>query len=329
MSVSVSVTKQTVTIDDGRDVVTVSPVTQTVSVSSVGAQGATGATGATGPTGPAGTAGATGATGPTGPTGATGATGPTGPAGTAGASGVVAVNAPLTNSGTSGSANLSVSAASTSAAGVVQLSNSTSTTSSVLAATPTAVKSSYDLAYLALPYANFEAFDFGTSGVVANRPKYVVQTNQATTTGVIYHNDLVPHKDVTVSNIAMASNNATSGITLCRFGIYTRSGTTFTLVARTASDTTIFASNNTKYTRALDTTGGYPATYTMTAGSTYWISLITVGTTPPQIIASLARAAASQVLGAAQYSQSSQTDLVASSTGTINTTVGGMYVEVS
>ena len=41
MSVSVAVTKQTVTIDDGRDVVTVSPVTQSVSVASPGPQGAT------------------------------------------------------------------------------------------------------------------------------------------------------------------------------------------------------------------------------------------------------------------------------------------------
>lgn len=45
---------------------------------------------------------------------------------------------------------ISVAAASTSVAGVVQLSDSISTTSSVLAATPTAVKSAYDLANAAL-----------------------------------------------------------------------------------------------------------------------------------------------------------------------------------
>lgn len=45
---------------------------------------------------------------------------------------------------------ISVAAATTSVAGVVQLSDSTSTTSSVLAATPTAVKSAYDLANAAL-----------------------------------------------------------------------------------------------------------------------------------------------------------------------------------
>ncbi len=48
---------------------------------------------------------------------------------------------------------ISVAAATTSVVGVVQLSDSTSTTSSVLAATPTAVKAAYDLANAALPKA--------------------------------------------------------------------------------------------------------------------------------------------------------------------------------
>ena len=48
---------------------------------------------------------------------------------------------------------LTVRAATTSVDGIVQLSDSTGTTSSVLAATPTAVKSAYDLAALALPKA--------------------------------------------------------------------------------------------------------------------------------------------------------------------------------
>ena len=58
----------------------------------------------------------------------------------------VNVTAPITGGGTSGAVTIGVSAASTAAAGVVQLSDSTSTTSSVLASTPTATKSAYDLA---------------------------------------------------------------------------------------------------------------------------------------------------------------------------------------
>jgi hypothetical protein len=58
----------------------------------------------------------------------------------------VNVTAPITGGGSSGAVTIGVSAASTAASGVVQLSDSTSTTSSVLASTPTATKSAYDLA---------------------------------------------------------------------------------------------------------------------------------------------------------------------------------------
>ena len=63
----------------------------------------------------------------------------------------VNVTAPITGGGSSGAVTIGVSAASTSASGVVQLSDSTSTTSSVLASTPTATKSAYDLANAAIP----------------------------------------------------------------------------------------------------------------------------------------------------------------------------------
>ena len=63
----------------------------------------------------------------------------------------VNVTAPITGGGSSGAVTIGVSAATTAAAGVVQLSDSTSTTSSVLASTPTATKSAYDLAAAAVP----------------------------------------------------------------------------------------------------------------------------------------------------------------------------------
>ena len=62
----------------------------------------------------------------------------------------ITVTAPITGGGTSGSVGIAISAASTSASGAVQLSDSTSTTSSVLASTPTATKSAYDLAAAAI-----------------------------------------------------------------------------------------------------------------------------------------------------------------------------------
>jgi hypothetical protein len=88
----------------------------------------------------------------------------------------VTATSPLTGGGTSGAITVGIQDATTSVKGSVQLSDSTSTTSSVLAATPTAVKSAYDLAALASPAAaafyagknrqlnsNFSVWQRGTS----------------------------------------------------------------------------------------------------------------------------------------------------------------------
>jgi hypothetical protein len=63
----------------------------------------------------------------------------------------VTATSPLTGGGTSGAITVGIQSASTTQSGAVQLSDSTSTTSSVLASTPTATKSAYDLAAAAIP----------------------------------------------------------------------------------------------------------------------------------------------------------------------------------
>ena len=63
----------------------------------------------------------------------------------------VNVTSPITGGGSSGAVTIAIQDATTSVKGAVQLSDSTSTTSSVLAATPTAVKAAYDLAAAAIP----------------------------------------------------------------------------------------------------------------------------------------------------------------------------------
>jgi hypothetical protein len=62
----------------------------------------------------------------------------------------VTATSPLTGGGTSGAITVGIQDALTTQKGAVQLSDSTSTTSSILAATPTAVKSAYDLADAAI-----------------------------------------------------------------------------------------------------------------------------------------------------------------------------------
>jgi hypothetical protein len=56
-------------------------------------------------------------------------------------------------------------------------------------------------------------------------------------------------------------------------------------VARTASDTTIFATASTVYTRSLDATGGYPTSYTLTAGNRYAVGLVLAATSTGTVTA--------------------------------------------
>jgi hypothetical protein len=245
-----------------------------------------------------------------------------------GGGGVTSVTgtAPIASSG-GATPDISIADGTTSVKGAVQLTDSVTSTSTTTAATPNSVKTAYDIAT-----AGWEAFIFGTAGIVATHPRFNVTVGASGTSGLINHTRLVPHKDFTVSNIAFVSGSAAAAtVTTIRFGIYTRSGTTFTLVARTASDATIFNATNTKFTRALDTTGGYPATYTMTAGTEYYISLIQVATTPSNLIFATARIStgANAATGVQLYTDSGETDLVSSSTGSASATGGGLYAEVS
>ena len=63
----------------------------------------------------------------------------------------ITATSPLTGGGTSGDVTVGIQAASTSQSGAVQLTDSTSSTSTTTAATPNAVKTSYDLAAAAIP----------------------------------------------------------------------------------------------------------------------------------------------------------------------------------
>jgi hypothetical protein len=405
MSVTVSVTNQTVEVTKDGQTVIVSPITQSVEISSPGPQGATGSTGATGATGAQGSAGVKGDKGDTGtaatiavgaaisgvtpsvtnvgtnsaaifdfvlPKGDTGNTGATGAQGSAGANGSAATisvgttttlaagaaatvtntgsssagtlnfgipqgsagaagakgdtgdtgpgvavggtagqvlakidgtnfntqwitpsggggsgvaevlgTSPITASPSSGTVTVSVGTATTSSAGVVQLSDSTSTTSSVLAATPTAVKSSYDLAAAAVAANNLHlAFGY-TATTIETYPRNIGNLNSIVqTTGRAIHAMFTPVKDLTVGTASMWITAAATTSTAARMGLFTwdEASGTATLVARTANDTTIFGTAAVLQSRAFDTTDGYPSTYTLTAGSAYSFGFIWVGT---------------------------------------------------
>ena len=87
----------------------------------------------------------------------------------------ITATSPLTGGGTSGAITVGIQDATTSVKGAVQLSDSTSTTSSVLAATPTAVKSAYDLANNAQTKTNLLL----NSNFAINQRVYVSAANLA------------------------------------------------------------------------------------------------------------------------------------------------------
>jgi hypothetical protein len=125
------------------------------------------------------------------------------------------------------------------------------------------------------------------AGVIDAIPRTTSAAGVTAAAGQALFAFFTPTTTITVSQIAMsnATGAVAAGLTLARMGIYTYTeGGTATLVARTASDTSLFAATNTTYTRSLDTTGGYPSTYTLNAGTRYGVAYICVGTTQPQLV---------------------------------------------
>jgi hypothetical protein len=204
--------------------------------------------------------------------------------------------------------------------GPLELTDSPNSTSISTAATPNSVLQSMK---------NYQTAAYNSTTRIGNLPNWLPTGSNSLVSGTVYHTRHIAERNITVGNISFISTAVIANTqTLCRFGIYTRSGTTFTLVARTASDTTIGNATNTRFTRALDTTGGYPATYNFVAGSEYWVSFIGVGTQPMSAMVFTAASTASvNAFGALMYTQTGQSDLPASSTGSTSTV--RVYSEVS
>jgi len=119
--------------------------------------------------------------------------------------------------------------------------------------------------------------------VVDVTPRYG-STVGTPTSGTVYFTMFSPLWTKQISSISVSSATvATTGASLVRFGLYSISGNTATLLAQTASDPTIFSSTSTLYTRTLSTSGGYPGTYTLVAGTRYAIGVVVIAATPGSI----------------------------------------------
>lgn len=116
-------------------------------------------------------------------------------------------------------------------------------------------------------------------------PRLLCSTAGTLTSGTVQYTYFTPQNTLTISNLLICSSTGNGSISLCRIGLYTAAANgDLTLVARTASDTSIIGSNNTLYTKALDTTGGYPASYSLVRGTRYAFGFIVVFTsTAPSV----------------------------------------------
>lgn len=194
----------------------------------------------------------------------------------------VNVISPITNSGTTTAAVVGVLSSTTSVAGVVQLEDSVSSTSITKAATPNSVRTAYVLGSGFL--ANYQTKVGQTSSTIDVPDRYNVLHSYNGYSGYITFSFFTPLETMTISQITMGNSSIpAASCTAARMGLYTFDGTTATLVARTANDTTLFNSLYTSYTRSFSTTGGYPASYTLTAGTRYAFAYIVVAATMPTI----------------------------------------------
>jgi hypothetical protein len=105
--------------------------------------------------------------------------------------------------------------------------------------------------------------------------------------GTTYWTFFTPSITLTVGQITMNCITAATGTTrTARMGLYTFDGTTATLVAQTALDSSSLFWTTGLFTRSFDTTGGYPATYTLQAGQRYAVGVFTTATTTtPTLVA--------------------------------------------
>ena len=152
----------------------------------------------------------------------------------------ITATSPLTGGGTSGAVTVGIQSASTSQSGAVQLSDSTSTTSSVLASTPTATKSAYDLAAAATTkatlttkgdiYAATAASTPARLAVGSNNALLTADSSQAT--GLKYAGLWTTYTP-TLTNLTLG--NGSKAGTFCQIG-----DTTFFRVIITFGTTTAF-----------------------------------------------------------------------------------------
>lgn len=135
--------------------------------------------------------------------------------------------------------------------------------------------------------------------------------NVTSASGTIYWVYFTAPYDLTATQISMSTQTtAAATVTTARMGLYSWDGTTLTLEARTANDTTLFAAPTTVYTASFNTTGGYPSSYSLVAGTRYAVAVIVVASTAPSYAGQQQGSQLTALSPRIAAAATSQTDLV-------------------
>lgn len=180
--------------------------------------------------------------------------------------------------------------------------------------------------------AGIAAYGNGITNGVETMPRgEAASLTTGISSGGLRFSFFTPATSVTVTKIRTYTGGTAAAATptLCRVGFYTVVGDTLTLVCAIASDTTLWATINTGYTRDLSTGGGLPASYNFIAGTRYAAGLICVSgaATPTFFGQSTLNAGAGLLPPVINGLLASQTDLLAStSVSGLSATSARIYV---
>lgn len=166
----------------------------------------------------------------------------------------------------------------------------------------------------------------GSATAIDVFPRVIGVGGAGQTSGQVVATFFTPTQNMTVTQITyVGSTTASSGLTLARFGLYDAT----TLLARTASDTTLFNTASTNYTRSFDTAGGYPSSVNLVAGTRYAVAVIQVGTTMGSLQASKSNTQITTLSPLIVARTTGQTDLPTSTPTTTTTVPDVLFARLS
>ena len=235
-----------------------------------------------------------GLVGPTGPTGADSTvTGPTGPTGPAGADGFIGVDGATGPTGPTGSEGIVAQPDAPINTDILWLDTDDDSDAFGVNDIPELPQSKVTNLVTDLGLKTNRATLNGFLHQISTGFDVAQRTNSAQgqtySTGRAQFVYFTATQDVTVSQISMVTSGGGSGLTGARMGLYIVDNPAtgaITLVARTALDATLFAAGGTLYTRAFNTDGGYPSSYSLVTGTRYALGVWVAGSSMPSIIGS-------------------------------------------